>query len=108
MDSIIAVIIGIVCIIIGISNLRGNLSMLHSYHTKRVREEDKLPFGRLVGLGTIIIGASLIIMGALSYLATSLGDGAYSIAGYASLIAGLVIGGGIAFYAMFKYNKGIF
>ena len=61
------VIIGIICIVIGISNSKGNIKSLHSYHRSRVREEDKLPFGKLVGLGMIIIGISLIINGALSF-----------------------------------------
>ena len=108
MDSIISLIIGVVCIIIGIKNRRGDISTLHSYHTKRIREEDKLPFGKIVGLGMIIVGCGLILMGVLSYLATALANGAYLIAGYATLIAGLVIGLGIAFYGIFKYNKGIF
>ena len=108
MESIVSAIIGVVCIIIGISNRKGNISMLHSYHRSKVSEADILPFGKLVGLGTIIIGISLILMGALSFLASSLQENAYMIIGYAILIAGLVVGSGIMFYAMVKYNKGIF
>lgn len=108
MDSIISAIIGVVCIIIGTSNRKGNISLLHSYHRKRVSEEDRLPFGKMVGLGMIIIGIALIIMGVLSFIANSLQESIYSIIGTVILIVGLAVGSGISFYAMIKYNKGIF
>ena len=108
MDSIVSIIIGVVCIIIGFINRTGNVSMLHSYHRKRVLEQDKLPFGKLVGLGMIIIGVSLIIMGVMSFVATALQNNTFLTIGYAILTIGLVVGTGITFYAMIKYNKGIF
>jgi len=108
MEHIFSAIIGIVCIILGITNRKGNISSLHSYHRKRVSEEDRLPFGKLVGLGTIICGIALIIMGGMSYLSERLQENIYLIIGSAVLIVGLVIGIVISFYAMFKYNKGIF
>ena len=48
---IVTIIVGIALIIIGVLNTKGNVSMLHSYHTKIVKEEDKIPFGRRVGCG---------------------------------------------------------
>ena len=108
MDSIVTVIVGIVCILIGISNRKGNISLLHSYHRERVTEEDQLPFGKLVGLGMIIIGIGLILMGGLSYVTATLQEGIYSIIGTVVFVVSLVIGLGITFYAMKKYNKGIF
>ena len=108
MESLVSVIVGIVCIVIGISNRKGNISTLHSYHRKRVTEEDRIPFGKLVGLGTIIIGVSLILMGGFSYVATALQQNIYLFVGMGCLSVGLVVGMGISFYAMIKYNKGIF
>ena len=108
MEYIITAILGVVCIVLGISNRKGNISSLHSYHRKRVSEEDRLPFGKLVGLGTIICGVGLLTMGGMSYLSERLQEELYLIIGSAVLIIGLVIGVGISFYAMFKYNKGIF
>ena len=108
MDNLIAVGLGVVCIILGILNFRGNISSLHSYHRNRVSEEDKPKFARLVGIGTIIAGASCTVMGALSFLAERLQNAAYTTAGSVALCVGLAIGLGISFYAMIKYNKGIF
>ena len=108
MESIVSAIIGVVCIIIGCINRTGNVSLLHSYHRKRVSEEDMLPFGKAVGIGMIIIGVSLLVHGVLIFLASYFTKSAYSVAANAVLIVGLAVGTGITFYAMFKYNKGIF
>ena len=39
-EFIIQIIIGLIIIIIGILNMKGNISLLHSYHRKRVKKED--------------------------------------------------------------------
>ena len=95
-------------IVMGIMNMKGNISTLHRYHRKRVSEENRLPFGRLVGLGTIIIGVALILMGGFTWLAEYMQVEQYDIIGSAILIVGLIVGMGLNFYAMIKYNKGIF
>lgn len=104
---VVSFIVGIICIVIGISNMRGNISSLHSYHRSRVKEEDILPFGRLVGMGTIIVGAAVILFSALSTLAVALGNDVYTVIGTVVMIVGIVAGLGIAFYGMKKYNGGI-
>ena len=100
-EYIFVTIVGIVCIVIGILNTKGHISMLHSYHVKRVKEEDKIPFGKKVGTGTIIVGCSIMVSGVLSMLNYTVISNVITGAG---LTAGLII----IFYAMFKYNKGIF
>jgi hypothetical protein len=100
--------VGIILIVIGITNTKGNISSLHSYHRSRVTPENVLPFGRLVGLGTIIIGVSVIIMGILSVCSLALDKEIYILIGTVILIIGIIIGLIISFYAMIKYNKGIF
>ena len=108
MESIFTIILGIVCIIIGISNRKGNISMLHSYHRKNVSEEDRIPFGKLVGLGTIVIGITLIIFGGLKYLSETLMNDIFSMIATFVFVPGMVTGLGFGFYAMKKYNNGIF
>ena len=108
MENIVTALFGIVCLVIGTLNRKGNISTLHSYHRNRVSEEDRIPFGKLIGLGTIIIGIALIAFSLFSYLATAKHDSFYLTVGYAVMGTGFVIGIGISFYAMFKYNKGIF
>ena len=108
MENIAAIVIGVLFIFIGVGNCRGKLSMLHSYHQKRVREEDRPIFGKLVGSGIITVGVALILMGTFTLLADRLQMEVCRIIGTALLITGLVVGLGISFFAMIKYNKGIF
>ncbi len=102
------VFLGILCIVIGIFNARGNISTLHSYHRKWVSEENRIPFGKKVGLGMLIIGVSLIIFGGFTFLANTLTNNIFIIIGSVILIIGLIVGLCLSFYAMIKYNKGIF
>ncbi len=108
MENIFLMLLGVVCIVLGVSNRKGNIASLHYYHRKRVSEEDRLPFGRLVGNGTIIIGAAIIAAAILTYIASALQQDIFSSIGEAIAIIGLVIGLGFNFYAMIKYNKGVF
>ena len=108
LEMIVTVVLGIVCVVIGILNTQGNISTLHARHRRRVAEEDILPFGRLVGAGTIIIGGALIIGGIFFGISELLENNMYTNVGGGVLIAGFVVGLVISFFAMIKYNKGIF
>jgi len=100
--------IGILISILGIVNITGNISSLHWYHRQRVTEENRKPFGRLVGSGTLIIGISMLIaaviiaIGELAAIPVLVGIGA------GVVVVGAVAGIAVSFYAMIKYNKGIF
>lgn len=107
-EFVVTFIIGIVCIAIGISNTEGNISTLHSYHRKRVSEEDRLPFGKEVGCGMIIVGIAIMIYSAFSIAAIHFDARLYSVIGIVIFVIGLIIGLGFAFHAMFKYNQGLF
>ena len=63
LEAMITAALGVVCIVIGVLNMKGNISMLHAHHRKRVSEENRLPFGKMVGAGTIVIGIGLILGG---------------------------------------------
>ena len=107
-EAIVGVVAGLILVVIGILNTKGNISMLHDYHTKRVSEEDKLPFGKKVGCGSIIMGAGLIVFGLLCFVANLIEQYIYQTIGYIVMGVTLVIGSIIVFGAMRKYNKGIF
>lgn len=100
--------IGVLCIVLGISHTRGNLSTLHSYHRNRVSPENILPFGRQVGLGMILVGVGILLMGLGLALSWWLGKKIFDIIGMVLMFVFLIIGSIIAFRAMIKYNGGIF
>ena len=107
-SNIVAFLVGVVCIVLGISNMRGNISSIHSYHRSRVSEEDRIPFGKQVGLGTIIVGIGIIVFSVLSSVTLYTENDIFILVGTAVLIIGIILGLVISFCAMIKYNKVIF
>ena len=101
-------ILGVILIVLGIMNMKGNISSLHWYHRQRVTEEDRKPFGKLVGLGTLIIGIALVISGILFWISELTATELWLIVGCVITVVGIVVGLVLSFYAMIKYNKGIF
>ena len=108
-EIILAYLIGLAIIFLGVLAFKGNVKYLHSYHVKRVSEENKKPFCLLVGIGHTIIGLFIIIANVFTTIAYVKG-GSDTLTTISTLIAlaGLAIGISICFYAMIKYNKGIF
>ena len=101
-------ILGVILIVLGIMNMKGNISSLHWYHRQRVTEENRKPFGKLVGLGTLIIGSALVISGILFWISEVTATELWLIIGCVITVVGIVVGLVLSFYAMIKYNKGIF
>ena len=106
--NIVSLLVGVVCIILGISNMRGNISSLHSYHRHRVSEADRIPFGKQVGLGTILVGIGIIAFSVLASVTLYTENSICILAGTVILFVGIILGLAISFHAMIKYNKGIF
>ena len=100
--------LGLLVCVLGIINMTGNISFLHWYHRQRVTEENRKPFGKLVGLGTLIIGLSTIVFGVLFLIFEQTKLTALVILGEIELIACIIAGIIVSFYAMKKYNGGIF
>ena len=100
MDNILLLVFGICLSVLGIINIKGNISTIHSYNRRNVKEEDIPKYGKAVGTGTLVIGASLI----LSYLVTFWNQSSID---YIVLPA-MVVGLAFILYGQFKYNHGIF
>ena len=100
MDHSLLLILGIFLSTLGTVNIKGNISTIHSYNRRKVKDEDVPKYGKVVGTGTLVIGVSLI----LSYLVTVRNADAID---YIVLPA-LVIGLSFILYGQIKYNHGIF
>lgn len=92
----------------GIRNMMGDISSLHSYHRSRVSAEDVKPFGRMVGIGTLLCGVSVIIFSALQGVSLLTGQDIYVIIGTFLLFGLLTAGLIVTVIAMKKYNGGVF
>ena len=107
-ESLVCIALGIVICVLGIRNMQGDISTLHSYHRSRVSEENVKPMGRLVGLGTIIIGIAVIVYSILLFVTLKTALDVFTFVGTAILIIGIAVGLALNVYAMKKYNGGIF
>ena len=85
---------------LGIVNIMGNISTIHSYNRREVREEDVLKYGKAVGTGTLIIGASFVVGFAVSFISELLMA--------IIILPAVIVGLGFILYGQFKYNHGIF
>ena len=109
MKELIAMIImGVVCIALGIINTTGNISTIKYHQRYRVAPENRLAFGRLVGSGTILIGVGFLVGGLLFFLSSAKQNPAFETAGGIVTIIGAVVGLVIVVFATIKYNKGLF
>ena len=100
-DSLELLGIGTIISVLGVFNLRGNIGSIHWYNRRKVSKEDQLPYCRCVGLGTLLIGAAMVISGFLQALVSIE-------AGAVVILIGIIIGLVLILYAQFKYNRGIF
>lgn len=100
MENITLLVLGVFISVLGIVNIKGNISTIHSYNRRKVKEEDIPKYGKTVGTGTLIIGVSLVVSFIVSFWSEVMIE-------FIILSAG-VVGIGFILYAQFKYNKGIF
>ena len=59
LSMIVTIAVGLVICFLGITNMRGNLSSLHSYHRKRVKKEDEIPLSaRIMSIADVFDAVS--------------------------------------------------
>lgn len=97
-NPIILFLLGLAFLFIGIVNLGGDISTIKWLNRRNVAPEDELPFGRLMGAGTILCGIGMMVLALFSTFLFSL----YLFAVCAA------VGIGLMAYACFKYNHGFF
>ncbi len=100
MDNLMLLILGLFISAIGFVNIKGNISTIHSYNRRKVKEEDVPKYGKAVGTGTLIMGISLV----LAFVASFWSELLIAII----ILPAFIVGIGFMLYGQFKYNKGIF
>lgn len=106
--TVVPILVGLLLVILGIINMTGNVSTLHSYHRQRVTEENRKTFGKMVGLGTLIAGLGIVAVGVTIFLAEKLQNEVFVTLGIVLLSTFLIPGIVLMVIAMKKYNGGIF
>lgn len=94
-------IFGVLIVCLGIMNFKGNISSIHWYNRRKVAKENEKQYGIYMGIGTIVVGSSLILNSILQMI---FGLEIF----YYIIVIGVVVGLGFILYSQIKYNKGIF
>ena len=100
MENLTMLVLGLFISIIGIMNIKGNISTIHSYNRRNVQEEDSPKYGKVVGIGTLIIGIALVV----SFITTFWSELIMPFI----LLPAVIVGLAFMLYGQFKYNKGLF
>ncbi len=77
------------------------ISLIHEYHHKKVKEEDKKPYTAQIGKALLSVGVGLVLTGVIDFLTNTLyGWWIFAIAFCVGVIR--------VIYAQMKYNHGLF
>ena len=108
-DNFSLIFFGLVFVVLGAFNMKGNIASIHWYNRRKVTKENQMAYCRLVGLGTVICGVGMLLASACQILLVLLiGEGPAMLLGGAVTVAGLAVGITLILIAQLKYNKGIF
>ena len=98
--------LGLLLVVLGVWNLRGDVSSVHWYNRRKVAEGDRPAYGTWMGSGTVVMGGCLALAGVLDL---TLGRWEHAeLVMAAVILAGIAVGLGLILYAQIRYNRGIF
>ena len=101
MEYIFLFFFGICITILGIFNLKGNISTIHWYNRLKITKENAKEYGKIMGIGTSLIGICMTITAILQMIFNN--DSIWYIT-----VVGIVVGLIFMIYGQLRYNKGIF
>lgn len=105
-DKVWFIVIGAIFIVIGIIFIRLGLiiwirqrmDLILRYHMDKVKEENKIAFCRLAGIGLLIIGAGMMFSGIWIMITGGL-------LSFIPMACGIVLGTVMIFASVIRYNK---
>ena len=80
---------------------KGKIELIHNYHYKKVKEEEKKAYTGIMGKALTVTGIGLVVSGIMGLFDCS-------VRSFIPAIAAFVIGMGMMLYGQIKYNRGIF
>ena len=103
--TILTLAISIPFVWLGIRINRGALYLIHDYHQKNVKEEEKTAYGKAFSKGMFGLAASMIASGIVALFGDSK---QYMIASLVILFLGFAISFAVILRVQKKYNGGVF
>lgn len=103
--TIITLAVSIPFVWLGIRISRGALYLIHDYHRKNVKEEEKAAYGRAFSKGMFGMAASMIMSGVVAMFGESK---SFMIASLVVLFLGFAISIAVLLRVQKKYNGGVF
>lgn len=100
-ERIAMIALGVLMILLGVLNVRGDLSSIHWYNRRKVAAKDRPAYGRCMGAGSTAIGGSLLFTGILQLAHPAE-------VWYWITLLGVILGLGMMLYGQIRYNRGIF
>ena len=97
--------VGALCLGFGVSIHRGNTGLIHDYHQTKVREAERLEYGRAIAGGLFVLAGTLFLSGAIALFGESRAVLTASLCVFA---AGIVCSLVILVRVQKKYNGGVF
>ena len=103
--TIITLAISIPFVWLGIRINRGDLYLIHDYHQKNVKDEEKAAYGKAFSKGMFGMAASMILSGVVALFGESK---SFMIASLIVLFLGFTVSIAVLLRVQKKYNGGVF
>ena len=92
-------------LVLGIAIYKGNTKLIHDYHQTRVKESERLEYGRAFAKGMFTLSATLFISGIIALFGE---EHAIVIGSVLVLVPGFIVSFVILAKVQKKYNGGFF
>ncbi|KAE9630678.1 MAG: hypothetical protein PWP07_1418 [Epulopiscium sp.] len=103
--SIIMMIAAVLLLICGIAIQKGNTDLIHDYHRSKVKESDRLEYGKAFAKGIYLLAFTLLLSGSVTLIGE---DTAIVVISVAVLLIGMLISFMVLGKVQKKFNGGWF